>query len=69
MLLATNILEGRRPEMVSKNDVEKRNRLAYLALYCAIQGDEERSEQIRNLVLQRDREVTLSSVLREPATV
>ena len=55
--------------MGSKNDVEKRNRLAHLALYCAIQGDEERSEQIRNLVLQRDREVTLSSVVREPVKV
>jgi hypothetical protein len=54
--------------MVSMNDVERRNRLAYLALYYAIQGDEECSEQIRNLVLQRDREVSLTSVVREPAT-
>lgn len=31
-------------------DRDRRNRLAYLALYYAIQGDEERSEKIRKLV-------------------
>ena len=55
--------------MVSTHDVERRNRLAYLALYYAIQGDEARSEQIRNLVLQRDRDGSLIPVAHEPATV
>ena len=36
--------------MVSKSSFERRNCLSYLALYYAIQGDEERSEQIRSLV-------------------
>lgn len=31
-------------------DRDRRNRLAYLALYYAIQGDEERSEKIRKMV-------------------
>ena len=56
--------------MVSTNDLERRNRLAYLALYYAIQGDEERSEQIRNLVVQQDQTMLkLSPTLREPAAV
>ncbi len=29
---------------------DRRNRLAYLALYYAIQGDDDRSEKIRKLV-------------------
>ena len=29
---------------------KKRNRLAYLALYYAIKGDEERSERVRRLI-------------------
>ena len=36
--------------MVTKTDLERRDRLAYLALYYAIQGDEQRSERIRRLV-------------------
>ena len=38
--------------MVSETDLERRDRLAYLALYYAIQGDDERSERIRRLVRQ-----------------
>jgi len=38
--------------MVTKSDLERRDRLAYLALYYAIQGDEGRSERIRRLVRQ-----------------
>jgi len=55
--------------MVSTHDVERRNRLAYLALYYAIQGDEERSEQLRNLVQQRDRNVSPAHITREPVAV
>ena len=40
--------------MASKVDRERRNRLVYLALYYAIQGNEERSEQIRRMVRQMD---------------
>ena len=36
--------------MVPQTDDEKRNRLAYLALYYAIHGDENRSEQIRQII-------------------
>ena len=36
--------------MVSKTDFEKRNRLAYLALYYAILGKGDRSEKIRRLM-------------------
>jgi predicted transcriptional regulator len=36
--------------MVSQTSFERRNQLSYLALYHAIQGNEERSEQLRNLV-------------------
>ena len=36
--------------MIPSSDVDRRNRLAYLALHCAIQGDEVRSEQIRRMV-------------------
>ena len=38
--------------MVTKTDLEKRDRLAYLALYYAIQGDKERSEKIRRMIRQ-----------------
>ena len=38
--------------MGSATQVDRRNRLAYLALYYAIQGDNERSEKLRRLVLQ-----------------
>ena len=38
--------------MVTKTDLERRDRLAYLALYYAIHGDAERSEHIRRLVRQ-----------------
>lgn len=38
--------------MTTSNTMEKRDRLAYLALYYAIHGDDERSEKIR-LVLRR----------------
>jgi len=36
--------------MVTQAEVEERDRLAYLALYYAINGDEQRSEQIRRIV-------------------
>ena len=36
--------------MVSKTDFERRNRLAYLALYYAILGKQDRSEKIRRLM-------------------
>jgi len=42
----------------SKKSKEQRNRLAYLALYYAIQGDKERSEEIRNVILKQDKEKT-----------
>ena len=35
--------------MVSGTNLERRERLAYLALYYAIQGNTERSEQVRRL--------------------
>lgn len=38
--------------MTTSITMEKRDRLAYLALYYAIHGDDERSEKIR-LVLRR----------------
>ena len=38
--------------MVSKAKLERRERLAYLALRYAIQGNEEQSEQVRRLVRQ-----------------
>ena len=40
--------------MVFRTDLERRDRLAYLALYYAIQGNEERSEKIRRLVRQME---------------
>ncbi len=40
--------------MVSRTDLERRDRLAYHALYYAIQGDEKRSEKIRHLVRQME---------------
>ncbi len=36
--------------MVATQDVKRRNELAYLALYYAITGNEERSEMIRRVV-------------------
>jgi hypothetical protein len=36
--------------MDTSTDRKRRNRLAYLALYYAIRGDEERSEYIRRLI-------------------
>ena len=40
----------RRPTMGSTTEVDRRNRLAYLALYYAILGDDDRSEKLRRLV-------------------
>ncbi|MCZ6635744.1 MAG: hypothetical protein O7G87_20290 [bacterium] len=42
--------------MVTKTEMEKRDRLAYLALYYAIHGDRERSEKIRRSVRQMESE-------------
>ena len=50
----TNVFHIRGVPMASKADTERRNRLAYLALYYAIQGNDERSEQIRRMVRQMD---------------
>ena len=36
--------------MVATQDARRRNELAYLALYYAITGNEERSEMIRRVV-------------------
>ncbi len=36
--------------MVATQDAKRRNELAYLALYYAITGNEERSEMIRRVV-------------------
>ncbi|MDP6779522.1 MAG: hypothetical protein QGI83_22395 [Candidatus Latescibacteria bacterium] len=36
--------------MGSTTEVDRRNRLAYLALYYAILGDDDRSEKLRRLV-------------------
>ena len=47
---------------------ERRNRLSYLALYYAIQGDEPRSEQIRNLIRRMDERQT-PLPRREPVLV
>ena len=40
----------------SLHNLEPRNRLAYLALHFAIQGDEFRSERIRELIWRLDSE-------------
>lgn len=55
--------------MVSRSELERRNRLAYLALYYAIQGEEERSEQIRRLVRQEDQMPERRPAYAEPAAV
>ncbi len=36
--------------MAVRNDTKRRDQLAYLALYYAIAGNEERSERIRRIV-------------------
>lgn len=38
----------------SRHDLERRNRLAYLALHYAILGEDARSEKIRDLIWQLD---------------
>lgn len=38
----------------TKMSAERRNRLCYLALYYAIQGEDRRSEQIRQMVKRVD---------------
>jgi hypothetical protein len=40
--------------MTPKTMVERRNRLCYLALYYAIQGNEKRSERMRRMVRRID---------------
>ena len=40
--------------MTPKTVVERRNRLCYLALYYAIQGNEKRSEHMRRMVRRMD---------------
>ncbi len=49
--------------MVANVDIERRNELAYLALYYAIIGNGERSEMIRRVV--RRLEGTLSEATPE----
>lgn len=39
---------------------KKRNRLAYLALYYAIKGDEERSERVRRLIWRMEGRAAMS---------
>ena len=53
--------------MVSKTSFERRNRLSYLALYYAIQGNEERSEQLRSLVRKLEREAAMDDAA-QPVT-
>tara|TARA_B100001013_G_C24419135_1_gene367103 strand:+ start:383 stop:556 length:174 start_codon:yes stop_codon:yes gene_type:complete len=48
--------------MIPPTDVERRNRLAYLALYCAIQGDGVQSEQIRHMVRLFDENTEVSQM-------
>ena len=48
--------------MIPPTDVERRNRLAYMALYCAIQGDEVQSEQIRHMVRLFDENTEVSQM-------
>ncbi len=50
--------------MVTRIESEKRNRLSYLALYLAIQGDRKRSEQIRREVRRIDSRIRMR---QEPA--
>ncbi len=49
---------------MTNNHFEKRDRLAYLALYYAIHGDDERSEKIRRAlrVLDESSELELVAV-------
>ena len=47
--------------MVTKTDLEKRDRLAYLALYYAIHGDRERSENIRRMVRRMESDLQSQS--------
>lgn len=55
----------------SLHSLEPRNRLAYLALHLAIQGDETRSERIRELIWRLDSEFQKSEarVAQTPVTV
>lgn len=53
--------------MGSTTEVDRRNRLAYLALYYAILGDDDRSEKLRRLVRQMSEEVAPSHAIREEA--
>ena len=39
---------------MTRSELEKRDRLSYLALYYAIHGDDERSEKIRLALRQID---------------
>jgi hypothetical protein len=43
--------------MVLKTALNPRDRLAFLALYYAIRGNEKRSEQVRRAVLRHDQAV------------
>jgi predicted transcriptional regulator len=43
-----------REAVMTDNHLEKRDRLAYLALYYAIHGDDERSEKIRRALRTLD---------------
>ncbi len=52
---------------MTRIDLEKRDRMAYLALYYAIHGDVERSEKIRASLRQMDEERELVPVAARQA--
>lgn len=48
--------------MITTKDKTRRNRLAYLALYYAIQGDDTRSEHVREMVRDIDKKGELAEL-------
>lgn len=56
--------------MISRMNLGKRDQLAYLALYYAIHGDNERSEKIRRKVRHMEnRGPKIKAVVSEPVGV
>ncbi len=53
--------------MGSTTVVDRRNRLAYLALYYAILGDDDRSEKLRRLVRRMSEAGEMTHAAREEA--
>jgi len=53
--------------IMTRIDLEKRDRMAYLALYYAIHGDVKRSEKIRTSLRQMDEERELVPVAARQA--